>query len=99
MSDLAPSILIGAGTVYSVMSVVSLVVYGADKRAAVKGRWRMKERTLHTIDVLGGWPGGLLAQSLFKHKHRKTRFMMVFWASVALHALVWGLAAYLWLAG
>lgn len=86
-------------TLYALMSVVSLVLYGLDKRAARNNTWRIKERTLHTIDLLGGWPGGLVAQRLFRHKRRKTRFMIVFWLSVAPHAAIWGVVLYLWISG
>ncbi|GAB4520539.1 MAG: hypothetical protein Tsb0013_24140 [Phycisphaerales bacterium] len=89
-------VALGVAVYYTVLSLVSIVLYGVDKRAAVKGSWRIKEKTLHTADFLGGWPGGLLAQKLFRHKRRKARFMIVFWAAVVVHALLWGTAAYLW---
>ena len=81
---------------YGVVSLLSITLYGLDKRAARKQTWRVKERTLHTVDLLCGWPGGFVAQQLFRHKRRKGRFMLVFWASVALHVLIWGVVGYLW---
>ncbi|UGB07851.1 DUF1294 domain-containing protein [Stenotrophomonas maltophilia] len=30
----------------------------------------------------GGWPGALLGQALFRHKHRKAAFQWVFWLCV-----------------
>jgi uncharacterized membrane protein YsdA (DUF1294 family) len=79
------------------MSLISLAMYGLDKRAAKKGTWRIKEKTLHTADFLGGWPGGLIAQKLFRKKRRKTKFMLVFWGAVLVHALLWATAGYFWL--
>jgi uncharacterized membrane protein YsdA (DUF1294 family) len=32
-------------------------IYGFDKSAAQNQRWRVAERTLHLLALLGGWPG------------------------------------------
>ncbi|MEL0166634.1 MAG: DUF1294 domain-containing protein [Pseudomonadaceae bacterium] len=74
---------------YAVVSVVSFVQYWLDKRSAETGRWRTPENTLHVIELLGGWPGALVAQQVFRHKTRKVSFQVVFWLIVALHQLVW----------
>jgi alpha-amylase len=44
-------------TVYLVMSLFAFIVYASDKRAAVRGDWRVSESTLHVLELLGGWPG------------------------------------------
>ena len=62
---------------YFVASVVTLVVYGIDKRAAQRGLWRVPEGMLHALALLGGWPGALLAQRLFHHKTLKMSFQLV----------------------
>jgi uncharacterized membrane protein YsdA (DUF1294 family) len=76
------------------MSSVTYMLYRHDKRAAQGGRARTRERTLHLVDLLGGWPGGLLAQDRQRHKTRKASFQLAFWATVALNcaALGWLLA-------
>ena len=78
--------------IYAVASLVAFAAYGLDKRAAVRGRRRVAEATLHTTELFGGFPGALLAQQVFRHKRAKARYMIVFWLIVALHAggwLVW----------
>ena len=61
-----------------------------DKLAAVRGAWRISERTLHTLEFLFGWPGAWLAQQLFRHKSSKTEYRVVFYLMVVLNiALVW----------
>ncbi len=35
-----------------------------------------------TAGLAGGWPGALLGQALFRHKHRKAAFQWVFWLCV-----------------
>jgi uncharacterized membrane protein YsdA (DUF1294 family)/cold shock CspA family protein len=74
---------------YGLVSLLSCYLYWSDKRSAQRGAWRIPEKTLHTVDLLGGWPGGLLAQQLLRHKTRKTSFQVAFWLSVILHQLFW----------
>lgn len=63
------------------INLVTVLAYYVDKRAARKGAWRVPEANLHTLEFLGGWPGALLAQKIFRHKTRKqsyqTSFMLV----------------------
>lgn len=77
--------------IYALMSVLAFALYGADKAAARSGRWRTPEATLHLVALLGGWPGALAAQRVFRHKTRKQPFRAIFWCTVAANCL--GLAA------
>lgn len=67
---------------YPVMSVLSFINYAADKSAANKADWRISERALLLVDLLCGWPGGLLAQQTLRHKTRKASFQVMFWVTV-----------------
>lgn len=64
---------------YLVMSLLTFIDYAADKRAAVAGAWRTRERSLQVAALLGGWPGGVLAQQFVRHKNRKPSFQIIFW--------------------
>ena len=75
-------------------SSAAMVVYGVDKHRAAHGRTRTPERTLHTLGLLGGWPGGLLAMRLFKHKRRKAAFVRAFWLTVVGHLAVVGITLF-----
>lgn len=77
---------------YAALSLLAFLAYAHDKRAAGLGRRRTPERSLHLIDFAGGWPGGLLAQQVLRHKSSKTAYQAVFWATVALN-----LAGFAWL--
>jgi uncharacterized membrane protein YsdA (DUF1294 family) len=55
--------------------------------AADKDHWRTKESTLHRFGLIGGWPGALLAQRVFRHKSRKREFQIVFWATIVLNCV------------
>lgn len=76
---------------YVVASVMALVTYALDKSAAMKGRWRTQESTLHLLALLGGWPGAWISQLLFRHKTRKGSFIASFVLSVLLNlaAVTW----------
>lgn len=88
---LIPPMLAG---VYVVASALSYVLYAHDKGAAERGAWRTSEGHLHFVDLLGGWPGALLAQQRYRHKTAKASFQFVFWASVAANiAGAWWLLA------
>jgi uncharacterized membrane protein YsdA (DUF1294 family) len=77
---------------YAVASVVAFAAYAADKEQAGAAGQRIPERALHVLEVMGGWPGALVAQRQFRHKTRKIRFQVIFWFIVAAHlgvAAVW----------
>lgn len=86
-----PAILLA---VMAAMSCIAFVMYGADKRRAERGDWRVPEAKLQLAGLLGGWLGALGAQRLFRHKSSKAGFVHVFRFNgiLALAALGW--AAY-----
>ena len=79
---------VAVALLYAALSVVSFGLYAADKSAAQRGAWRVRESTLHIADLLGGWPGGLVARHAFRHKTRKQPFRTVFWCTVAVNVAV-----------
>lgn len=70
---------------WAALSVVTYLVLASDKRRAQTGQGRIPEATLHTLSLLGGWPGALLAQSRHRHKTAKLGFQLIFWLTVAAH--------------
>ncbi len=60
------------------VNAVTVVLYGYDKRKAIAGGGRVPEVILHLAALVGGSPGALLAQGLFRHKTQKAKFRMVF---------------------
>ena len=70
---------------YLGMSVLAFFAYAFDKSAAVSGRWRTSENTLHGLSLAGGWPGALLAQQLLRHKTSKQSFVHTFWFTVVVN--------------
>lgn len=68
-----------------IISILTAALYVLDKRAALRGTFRVPETSLLLAALLGGWPGALLARPLLRHKTRKTRFISLFWAVIVLY--------------
>ena len=71
-----------------------MLFYGIDKFAAKNNMWRISEAKLHLLSLVGGWPGALIAQQLFKHKRSKSAFMNVYWITVVVNLIVLGLIVF-----
>lgn len=81
---------------YAVVSIIAYITYAIDKKAAIKNRRRVSEKSLHLLGVLGGWPGALLAQQRLRHKTQKTSFQLMYWLTVTLNlAGLWWLSSFL----
>jgi uncharacterized membrane protein YsdA (DUF1294 family)/cold shock CspA family protein len=78
---------------YTVASVLAFAVYANDKSAAVAGRWRVREKTLLLLGLVGGWPGAIVAQQVFRHKSNKAAFRANFWNSVLVNVVAFVLLA------
>lgn len=57
------------------INLATFIVYGADKRRARKGKWRVPEKTLLLLPLLGGSAGALLGMRVFHHKTRHWYFV------------------------
>jgi uncharacterized membrane protein YsdA (DUF1294 family) len=55
-------------------NIVTIGMYAWDKWRASRNAWRVPERTLITLALLGGWPGAYLAMKLLRHKTSKPPF-------------------------
>ncbi|MFK8258513.1 DUF1294 domain-containing protein [Erwinia sp. AnSW2-5] len=69
-------------------SALALMVYGVDKVAARKAWRRVPESTLLIFGFVGGWPGAILGQQLFRHKTQKQPFKTYFFISVIVNIAV-----------
>ena len=57
------------------INLVTFAVYGADKRRARRGAWRVPEKTLFLLPLLGGSIGALLGMRVFRHKTKHWYFV------------------------
>lgn len=81
---------------YVAVNLAALVVFAWDKRAAVRGARRVRERTLLGLVWLGGFAGGLAAMRWARHKTRRWVFRLTPWTAAAVHATAWVLALRAW---
>lgn len=70
------------------MSVISFALFAIDKYKARHQQWRIAESSLHLMDLLGGWCGGLLAMTALRHKIHKKSFLVIFIITVIMHIAV-----------
>jgi uncharacterized membrane protein YsdA (DUF1294 family) len=59
-------------------SFFSVLFYGTDKILAEEEAGRIPEANLLMWDLFWGWPGGLCARYIFRHKTRKISFRIFF---------------------
>lgn len=57
------------------INIIGIIMTARDKRAARRGTWRVPERTLFMLCILGGCPGVYAAMRLMRHKTLHKRFM------------------------
>lgn len=70
------------------INLITFLAMYIDKRKAKKGKRRIPEKTLFILVGLGGGMGGILGMYLFRHKTKKTRFVIGFPAILIFEALV-----------
>ena len=59
-----------------IINLVSAAVCVFDKRRAVRNKWRISEKSLMLLAVLGGGVGMYAAMLAVRHKTRKKKFMI-----------------------
>lgn len=69
-------------------NLIVFLYYYQDKASAIKKNWRTPESTLHFMSLIGGWGGAYIAQKMFRHKHKKTSFMMVYKLTILINCSV-----------
>lgn len=57
-----------------IINALTFLIFGADKRRAVRDRRRVPERTLFLLAAIGGSVGALLGMYVFRHKTRHWTF-------------------------
>jgi uncharacterized membrane protein YsdA (DUF1294 family) len=68
---------------------VAFAAYGLDKRAAVRGGWRIPEAVLHGLALIGGVVGAWAGRLVFRHKTQHPMFLVV----LVLASILWGAIA------
>lgn len=69
----------------AIMSIAGILSMLIDKRKAIKGKWRVPEKTLFLISLIGGSIGSLAGMYLFRHKTKHWYFVVFMPAILILH--------------
>ena len=65
------------GIYYICVNVRAFILYGLDKKYAREGRWRIPEKTLLGIALIGGAAGAWIGMQTFRHKTKHMSFRML----------------------
>lgn len=60
-----------------IISLLTFLMYGADKQKAKKHKWRIPEKILLGMCIVGGFLGGLLGMQVFHHKTKHWYFYAI----------------------
>ena len=83
--DLGQSYIVSYVTV---LTFLTAVFYWRDKKSAHIADRRVPERTLHLLELAGGWIAAYWMQRLIRHKIRKGSYQIRFWGISALHQYI-----------
>ena len=69
------------------LSIITFIAYGADKKKAKDHKYRTKEKTLLLLSFFGGAFGGYPAMLIFRHKTKGEHWYFTFvnWLGLAIH--------------
>lgn len=71
-----------------VINLITLLAMYIDKQKAKKSKRRIPEKTLFTLVALGGGIGGIAGMYIFRHKTKKSRFIIGFPAILILEIII-----------
>ena len=74
----------------TVMSMTAFAAFGVDKYKAIAGKWRIPERTLFLLALLGGGVGAFLGMKFFHHKTLHPKFILGIPAIMAVQLILTG---------
>ena len=60
-----------------VVNAAAFVIYGVDKRKAIRDKWRIPEATLLGLAVIGGAFGAFIGMRVWHHKTHKWKFRIL----------------------
>lgn len=71
-----------------IFSIISFLLFIIDKKKAIKGAQRIKEKTLLESVVIGGAIGGFIGRIVARHKTNKSYFSFTIYLSLLIEIIV-----------
>ena len=59
---------------FLLINFITFVVYGIDKKKAKRQQWRISEKTLIILAIIGGSLGAVAGMKTFRHKTKHKKF-------------------------
>lgn len=59
-----------------IINIITFALYGTDKWRAMTRQWRISEKKLIGLAVIGGSAGAMIGMTVFHHKTRKWYFKL-----------------------
>ena len=78
-----------------VINIVTWIAFGLDKWKAKSGKWRIPERTLLLLALIGGSLGALAGMIMFRHKTRKPKFFISVPVMFVVHCVIVAMLVYM----
>ncbi|MCH4153154.1 MAG: DUF1294 domain-containing protein [Saccharofermentans sp.] len=64
-------------TIYAAINLIAFILFGVDKRRAIRHSWRISEACLLLSAAMFGGLGAFLGMQLFRHKTKHPRFVIL----------------------
>lgn len=68
-----------------IINIITFIIYGIDKYKSIKHKYRISEKTLIILAILGGSFGAFLGMITFHHKTQKRVFIIL----IPIILLIW----------
>lgn len=68
-----------------IINILAFIMFGYDKKKAIKKEYRISESTLIYMTLLSGGIGSILAMKIYKHKTKKKKF----WIIAIISFIIW----------
>lgn len=68
-----------------IINIISYIAFGVDKRLAESNGYRISEKCLLFLSLIGGCFGGMVGMYCFHHKTKKDKFKIL----IPLFVIIW----------
>lgn len=63
---------------FLLVNVWLFILMGIDKKRAKRNQWRIAEKSLLLLGLVGGGLGGLVGMELYRHKTKQVKFKIIY---------------------
>ena len=95
MSEFVKYIVFGYFGLMILNSLIAIIMYVSDKKKAINGKMRTKEKNLLFIAVFFGALGSLIGRLIAHHKTDKKYFSFVIYTSLLFEVITFGALLYI----